>query len=363
MIIIKNIKSLDGDIIDLSIPSLSDQMIEGRGQLWLLPGVIDSHISLGSPQKKSWKFAVESAMRGGITALLDIPSIDAPSASRQELEDKKRCVDKQLADFKMPFYYSPYVKGNSEYIEELGTLKNRTLGSLILFQHEDNVLEDRIWDRIFQIAAWEDLPVIINSNYENSWPQAKFKEIDENLLEKAIYYAERQNARLYVLNVANQHELRLIQEARKRSLLIYAETTPAHLFSSQADFLWEALNNGMIEAIGSGYHVAEQSEEKFIWRGANFDALNPIFLLPLLLTAYHEKKIALENIIRLTRINLYDIFKLERENKDVVLVDLEKEELVQKIGKSHSQEMILKGWPEYTILDGNVFEFSSTRIG
>lgn len=359
MITFKNIKTLDGQTTDLHIPSSSEQKIEAEGQLLLLPGLIDPHISLGSPNRENWKLGIESAIRGGISTILDIPSENSPSASKQEIQDKKESVEKCLIDLRMPLHYFPYVKGNSEYVEHLGFQKKLTMGSLILFKRDDNVLDDRAWDRIFQIAAWEDLPVIINSDKENTWQNTRIKELEGSLLEKAIHYAERQNTRLVVLNVATRDELALIQEARGRSLLIYAETTPEHLFSqqaSQADFLWEALNAGTIELIGSGYHLEEQEHERLIWRGANFDFLNPIFLLPFLLTAYHESKISLENIVRLTRVNFYDIFKLERDDKDFVLIDLKKEEAVQRTSKGQSHDIVLKGWPEYTILNGKVFK-------
>lgn len=359
MITIKNAKTLDGQITDLSLTSSVDQTIEAKGGLLVFPGLIDPHISLGSPTRKNWTFGVESAARGGMITLLDIPSEDSPSDSKKELEEKAQIVDKQLVNLKIPLHYFPYVKGNSEYFEELGAQKKFTIASLLIFTPEERALDGKIWDRIFQIAAWEDLPIVINSRNENAWKQTRFLTPDETLLEKAIYYAERQNTRLYVLNVATQHEIDLIQDARSRSLLIYAETTPQHLFpweASRADFLWEALNKGLIETIGSGYHIEEQEQERLLWQGANFDFLNPIFLLPLLLTAYHDGKISIENIVRLTRVNLYDIFNLKKKDESFVLVDLEKEQMLQRINKGQTVEMKLRGWPEYTILDGHVFK-------
>lgn len=361
MITIRDIKTLDGQITDLRIVSSFDQNLEAKGRLLLFPALIDPHISLGSPDREEWVFGIDSVVRGGITTILDIPSKDSPSENKQELNQKKLLVEKQLANLKMPLHYFPYVKGNSAHIEELGAQKHLIMGSLLLFKPNDSALDDWLWDRIFQIAAWEDLPIVINSRKENTWQHANFKLPDETLLEKAIYYAERQNTRLYVLNISTQHEIELIQKARSRSLLVYAETTPTYLFPknpSQADFLWEALNRGIIETIGSGYDVEEQRSEKLSWQGIIFDFLNPIFLLPLLLTAYHERKITLENIVRLTKINLYDIFKLDRRDENFVLVDLEKEQLIQRIGDMQSKpnEMKLKGWPEYIILKGNVFK-------
>ncbi|MFI0434687.1 MAG: hypothetical protein ACH350_03025 [Parachlamydiaceae bacterium] len=359
MITIKNIKALDGQITNLTIETPLDKKIEGEGRLTLLPALINPHLSLGNPKSDEWKCGLESLVQGGFSTVLDIPSYDSPSSSKEELVSKKQQVDQQLIDLKIPFHYYPYAKTNSKYVEDLGAQKSLILGSLIQFHQEENGLNDQDWDRIFQIAAWEDLPVVINSNHENRWGKTTFNQPYFSLLEKAIHYTERQNARLFVFNVSTKEELKLIQEARAKSLLIYAETTPQHLFpeaASLCDFLWEALADGTIESIGSGCSFAELSQERLTWRGNTYNFSNPIFFLPLLLTAYHDKKITLENIVRLTRVNLYDIFRLERGDKDFVLVDLKREEKVLRVGENKPKEMILKGWPEYTILQGRVFK-------
>ncbi len=75
----------------------------------------------------------------------------------------------------------------------------------------------------------------------------------------------------------------------------------------------------------------------------------------MLLTAYHHKKISLENIVRLTRVNLYDIFKLSRKDENFVLVDLTKEQKVQRVNQTRTDDIVLKGWPEYILLKGNLF--------
>ena len=84
-------------------------------------------------------------------------------------------------------------------------------------------------------------------------------------------------------------------------------------------------------------------------------------MLPLLLNAYNEKKISLDKIVSLCRLNIQDIFNLP-PNNDVVLVDLDKsqevrnENLKTKCGWSPFTGRVLKGWPVYTILKGQVFK-------
>jgi dihydroorotase len=362
MITIKHVKTLDGQTTHLQIASAKDYTLDADNRLLLLPGLIDSHISLGASNKDEWASAVKDLVRGGITTVLDIPSQDSPSNSKQDLEHKRHLIDERLSQLNIPLHYFLYHQGNSEFVEEMGLAKSLMIGSLLLLSH-DYVLDEPSWDRIFQIAAWENIPLVINSRNENAWKEAPFKKTDETLLEKAIYYAEKHNAVLYVLNVATQNEVDLIIQANDRSLLIYAETTVQHLFpsnASQSDFLWNAINSGVIDIIGSGYHIKEQNQDRLITNGKNFDFLNPIFILPMLLSAYHEGKTTLETIVRLTRVNLYDIFRLERKDQDAVLVNLEEEQVVQRVNKTHSSEMKLKGWPVYTIVNGQIYNFSQS---
>lgn len=362
MITIKNVKTLDGEINQIQISSTKDYLLDAEGHL-LLPGLIDSHLSLGSPEREDWAFSVESVLRGGITTILDIPSHDSPAENKLDLEQKRALVNKKLLGLNIPLSTFFYSKGNIEYIEEMGLEKSLMIGSVILLAPENPILEESSWKRLFQMAAWEDLPVVVNAQNENSWQNTRFGTPRKTFLEKAIDYAESQNTRLYVLNVGNRNEVDLIEQARSRSVLVYAETTPQHLFpqdAQQADFLWEAIGRGVIEAIGSGYLVDAQIPERLVCLGENFDFLNPMFLLPLLLTAYHEGKISLEKIVRLTRVNLYDIFDLKRKDQDVVLVDLQEEREVQRISKNETTKMKLKGWPKTVIVKGEIFTSSQT---
>lgn len=357
MITIKDVKTLDGETATINLLSRKEHVLDANGLL-LIPGVIDPHISCGSPRHDNWLFTVESAVRGGVTTILDIPCQDFHCETKGDLELKMKLVEQRFAELGIPLRYLLYGKGNSERADEIGLEKSLIIGSIILLTPESSELDERTWNRIFQLAAWEDFPVVINSRNENAWRDERFKSPDDTLLGKALYYAEKQNTRLYVLNVSKQQEIDLIEDARRRSLLVYAETTPQHLFprdDSNPDFLWEALNKGVIETIGSGYRSQAESDDRVRFQGAEFDFLNPRFLLPLLLTAHLEGKITMENIVRATRINLYDVFKIERKDQDVVLVDMEKEKTVQRMDKGKFSERILKGWPVYTIIKGEIF--------
>lgn len=364
MIIIKNVKTLDNQITDYTIPSSSEDVIEADGKLLLLPGVVDPHICFGSMKEtRNWDSAISSAVRGGLTAVIETSPQDMPCNNKENLEMKYKIVDKKLADLQIPLSYHLNANADLNQVEGLGFAKELIKGVVIqLDPNKKEMLDDR-WDRFFQMAAWEDIPIIINSQNENTKEEYKIADRYASLLEKAIYYVEKQNARLYVLNVANQQEIDLIQAAKKRAVLVYSETTPQHLFqedSTKADCLWKALNDGAIETLGSGYDVDHQGKERVLFRGGNFSFQDPIFLLPLLLTACQQGKISMEQIVSLVSLNIHDIFNIER-NQDVVLIDLEKEETIQKLSEKKPLSMTLKGWPAYTIIQGHIF--SSPQSG
>jgi len=213
------------------------------------------------------------------------------------LEERNHKIAKNLLDLEIPlnyFNYVSYSRRNLEKIDQLGKEKQLIKGVVIHLDDEKRETLDDYWEDLFQLAAHEDIPIVINSNNENSKsPLVK----DKTLLEKAISYVEKFSNRLYVLNVATKKEIDLIQEARKKALLVYAETTPYHLFhgdSSKESHLWEALNNNVIEAIGSGHSFNQQDQDRVLYSGGNFSLSDPIFFLPFLLTAVNEKKITIE---------------------------------------------------------------------
>jgi len=359
MITIKNVKTLDGQRTNIHFPSEKEHLLNGETFL-LMPGLIDSHICCGPPSHDHWEFVIRSLLRGGVTGMIDIPSANSFHEGKADLEQRQARVREKLQGLRFPLNYFFYGRGNIDQVDEIGLEKGLILGSILLFEPGNSLLDDREWERIFQLAAWEDFPVVINSRNENSSKDPKVHSSKPTILEKAIFYAEKQNTRLYVLNVSSQEEIELIEAARRRSLLIYTETTPQHLFpwdGSSPDLLWEALNKGIIETIGSGFNHESPVDQHILFQGTRFDALNPAFLLPRLLTAHHEGKISLENIVRATRVNLFDILKIHRKDQDQVLVDLQEQKLIKWVHHEQETELTWKGWPVCTIINGELFNF------
>ncbi len=364
MITIKNVKMLDGQVMDYTVPSSVDSLIEAHEKLLLLPALIDPHIYLGPPTEQQWALSLHSVIRGGISSIIEAPHAECVRDTKKEIEEKKQIIDKNLKELDFHPHYFFYAGCHPDRLEEVGLAKKLAMGIFLRLDPLQPAasLDDKVWDRIFQLAGWEDLPVIINGNNENSMEEFKPFLHKKSILEKAIEYTEKHSSRLYVLNVANQHEINLIKDARQRTLLVYAETTPEHLFRKDrkaADSLWQALKQKEIETIGSGYFADKREKLNLSFLGGNFNRLDPGFLLPRLLNAYHAGKISLERIVETTRLNINDLFKFEK-NADVVLVDLEEEHTIEITGGTGSEEENIKGWPVYTVIGGQIFTHSKS---
>jgi dihydroorotase len=366
MITIRNVRTLDGEITHYTIPSSKNYEIEANGKLVLFPAAIDPHISLGRVDSESWKLAIQSIIRGGVTSVIDIPSQITTHSSKAVVEENRQRFAKLLSKLEIPITYLNYLLYSQDNLGDIGQIgleKNDVKGVAIHF--DVNSLEplNDDWEGLFRLAAQEDLPIIINAFNENLKEFPVKNEQGASLLESALYYTEKWSNRLHVLNISTQNEIDLIKRAKKKSLLVYAETTPEHLFaqnSSKSDLLWNALNEQSIDMIGSGYNINQQNQERVVFNGSNFSLLDPIFLLPFLLTAVQEEKISIDKVVLLTSLNARDIFELP-PNHDFVLIDLDKEQTVHRRKESHSTDLKLRGWPSYTICQGEVF--SPPHIG
>lgn len=346
MITLKNVQWLDGSTGDYEIPSSHFHEIDATGHT-LFPSVIDSHLACGPFKEGGWDETVTHAARGGVTALIDIP---ISSASPLIAAEEEKEVSQHLEALQIPLSYLHYRNALADPSSRTG------IGRLLYITSENVPYDEATWNQVCQIAAREDSPLVVNPWKEHQWWQS---DAGDSLLEMAIHYAEKQNTRLYILNIASRHELELIERARARSVLIYAETSLPHLFpltpSTEEEILWDAIRKGTIEVVGSGYRANVSLTDSFILGQERLPFSHPRFLLSLLLTAYHEGNISLEGIARVSHINIEEIFNIKRRLHDCVLVSLSQQHTLQRVGPSITTPFVMKGWPLYTIANGILF--------
>lgn len=400
MITITGAQTLDGQVMDFELASDKTETINAKG-LTILPAVIDPHVHFRTPgmeYKEDWRTGAKAAIRGGCTMVFDMPNTKPPTFTETLLKEKKALINSQLMDVNIPLRYELFFGADKEHLDEIPKIKNDVIGIKVFMGCSTGNLvidDDESLHAVFSIAAREDMLVAVHAEDEHLLRERKEKysgimdyhahsklrdiEVATTAVEKAISLSREYGTSLYILHVSSAEEIRLIEAAKKEKLSVFAETTPHHLFldtsaydslggkavvnpplraAANREVLFAAIKSGIIDTIGSDHapHTLDEKSKKYGECPSGMPGIE--FMLPLLLNAYNEKKLSLDEIISLTSNRACDIFQIN-SHEDLVLVDLNKTMEItkteSKCGWSPYMGMTLTGWPVYTIMKNRVF--------
>jgi dihydroorotase-like cyclic amidohydrolase len=144
--------------------------------------------------------------------------------------------------------------------------------------------------------------------------------------------------------------------------------------------LWDAINDGTLEVIGTD-HAPHTKEEKDVgwkdmWKSPGGEPQIQDYLR-LFLTAVNEGKLSLDRLVRITSYNPARIFGVYPRkgvlqvgsDADITIVDMNKEETISnettytKVGWTPYHGRKVKGVPIYTIVRGTVVMENGKVIG
>jgi dihydroorotase len=380
--------------------------IEGR-RLTVLPALIDPHVHFrvpGGEHKEDWKTAALAAVRGGVTTVCEMPNNIPPCTTYERLLAKKRLINAQLQAIGIPLRYALYFGADQGSLDQIALARREAVALKIFMGCSTGGLvieSDEALDTSFRLAKEAGMLVAVHAEDEILLKEAKkrfAKDLEKTsdfalhskirpreaairACEKALHYCAKYQTPLYLLHIGTKEELELVREAKKSALPVYAEVTTHHLFLSEEDYqkwgafvqinpplrrledqeaLWEGIEDGTIDTIGTD-HAPHTLEEKRLPFGRAPSGIPGVeTLLPLMLDAVNRGRLTLKRLLQLVRYKSEEIFALP-PNEDRVLVDLnlEKEvraqELSSKCGWTPYEGRILRGWPLYTILGGEVY--------
>ncbi len=98
MIRLKNVRDIRGNVSDVELPNQLKLEINAEG-LTLLPALIDTHVHFRQPghdYKEDWGTGAQAAVAGGVTTVFDMPNNNPPCISWENLQDKKKIIDRKL---------------------------------------------------------------------------------------------------------------------------------------------------------------------------------------------------------------------------------------------------------------------------
>ena len=347
----------------------------------IMPGVIDVHTHMREPgvtYKEDFGTGSRACAKAGITTFYDMPNTVPTTTTLENLLNKKELARKKsIVNFGIHFGGSK----NNNISEIREVLAKKEVNTVKIFMNvttgEMLIEDDEILKGVFQNSGL----VLVHAENE--------------MIDKAIELNQKYGKGLYVCHIPSAEELKKVIEAKKDSSLnnemhpIYAEVTPHHLFlneeiressernkmllrmkpelrkKSDNEFLWKAVNEGLIDTIGTDHapHLIEEKLEKVTFGMPGVETS-----LALMLNAYNEGRIKLSAIQKLMCENPAKIMKIAGRGKlkegyyaDVIVVDTEKEwiagvddTLESKCGWTPYENWKLKGKNIMTVVNGEI---------
>jgi len=284
--------------IKASIDDPEAKIIEARGK-YIIPGGIDPHVhlKLKSPAGFSaddFESGSQAALYGGTTTILDFVT---PFKGQSLIEAlKQRQIEAVNCISNLSFHISPVDlhSGLSEEISACIDKGYKTFKAYLAYK-ESIGLEDNQLLRIMKILAVHQALLMVhcelgdevekkrNDLFEQglagvaSHPQSRPNKLEALAVKKLIEYAAETKCPVYVVHVSTKEAIQLIEKAQQEGVEVYAETCPQYLlldkelyshdFSSSAQHvcsppyrsfedrnaLWKALQNGVINTIGTDH--------------------------------------------------------------------------------------------------------------
>ena len=310
----------------------------------ILPGLIDPHVHLRDPgqtKKEDFYTGTCAAIAGGFTTILDMPNNKVPITTSKTLNEKIKIAKKKIV-CDVGFYFGSL----GENLDEFKKVQKKVLGlKLYLNQTTGNFLINK--EKLESIfTAWsislhsnrlyKDKPILVHA--------------EDNMLDVVINLIKKSRNKIHICHISTASDLKKIIKAKKEGLKITCGVTPHHLFLTEKDvkrlggygkmkpplqskkdqsFLWKNLK--FIDVIESD-HAPHTIEEK---RGVKpaFGVPGLETALPLLLTAMNNKRLAIDDIIRLCHTNPAKIFGIKRfddsNHRSTVEVDLSEEYVIE----------------------------------
>lgn len=401
-------KNIHGDTVELNVDDNIDTQIDASG-LTLFPGLIDPHVHFRTPgqeYKEDWRTAAMACVCGGYTTVFDMPNNIPACITEERLADKKAIIDSQLADADIPLNYGLYIGADKLSFSEVPKVKGDVVGMKIFMGSSTGDLlmdDDESLHQAFELAAKLDMLVAIHAEDEcmiqertelfkadtafSTHSKIRSPEVAAKAVEKAISLSEKYGTRLYLLHTSTKLELDLVAKAKAKGLPVYAEVCPHHLFLNETAYatlkgraqmnpplrseehrlyLFDAINNGLVDTIGSDHAPHTVAEKDSAYRAAPSGVPGIETTMSLLLNAYNDELLTLDQIQSLTSGHVREMFHLPKTS-DSVLVDLNLTKTVvgknlkTKCAWSPYEGMSLTGWPVYTLLNNRVFDLEKIR--
>jgi len=442
-LIIKNSKIINSDRIftmDIGIKNgkivkiakklklCSKRVINARGMI-VFPGGIDVHVHNNyffcGTYSEDWDTGTAGAACGGTTCCIDYAIQKKGSTLKEAVEDKikdikdKACIDYSLhlgitdwnektkeemnyysrngiPSFKMWLIYRKEGLMADDDVVFSALEETKESGALLMLHCESAFVLDMLIERYHTKGLMKKYGA-----YCHTLSRPCFTEYEA--IQRAITWAKVTDGRLYIVHVSTEEGAKIINQAKKEGVKVWAETCPQYLLLTDDVFrkksghyyatcpqvkkdhdrigLIEGIKSGAIQNISTDT-CTFSTKQKDMWEG-DFTKI-PYGLpgmetrIPIMFTfLVGENKLSIKKFVSLVSTNPAKLFGLYPQkgtievgsDADIVIFDPNKEviidykNLITKCDWSPYQGMKIKGYPYITILRGNIVAKEGKFVG
>jgi carbamoyl-phosphate synthase/aspartate carbamoyltransferase/dihydroorotase len=290
-----------------------------------LPGLIDPHVHFREPggtNKEDWDSGTAAALAGGFTTVLAMPNTQPPITNLETF-----LLALNAAKTKARCDYAQFLGAGPDNIDESAELSLQTAGLKMYLDQTYGPL------RLDDMTLWME--------HFKSWPRGLpiVAHAEARTMAAVILMAAIFDRSVHIAHVSLREEILLIRQAKEKGIKVTCEVAPHHLFLTNQDIpslgaglsevrprlasvedqqaLWQNLD--MIDCFATD-HAPHTLEEK---SGSNpppgFPGLETA--LPLLLTAVHEGRLSMDDLIQRMVIHPRQIFNIPAQPDTWVEVD------------------------------------------
>lgn len=386
---------------------------------YLLPGAIDGHVHFNDFPKGIIRtnvfrddidHASMAAAAGGITTILSHP-MNEPCATNvaNYQENLDQFAGRSYVDYGL---HGGAAAGNIDEMEDLWTKTGATAVKMFMSYYGEDFanVNDYSMYKHMQTLARVGGAVLVHAENDDLVKQLQEEKIKEGksdylafnathpefeeleAIERTIFFAEQTGATAMVCHISSAKGIQMIHDAQQRGVKIHAETSPQYLTfvlddmaklgtylkftppmhdADNKEAIWELLDKGYVDCIGSD-HSPWSKEEKDVPADNIWKAPNGIpgleMVVPVLLDGAAKGKVSLERVVEVTSYNpakYYGIYPKKGAiavgfDADFYLADLDANKHYTdadiKSGCPWSPYVgrTFKGWPVMTIVRGEV---------
>jgi dihydroorotase len=392
----------DGRIAAIGrIAGTTAESLDARG-LHVLPGVIDTQVHFREPgleHKEDLGTGTAAAALGGVTAIFEMPNTKPSTLTAADLADKlARAKGRAWCDVAF------FVGAAAENAERLGELERlpgcagvkifmgSSTGSLLVAEDRDILRVLRSGRRRVAVHAEDEARLreryaLVRDGADPAMhPVWRDVETAAIATQRLMRLAREAGRRVHVLHVTTAEEMAILAAHKD---IATVETTPQHLTLvapdcyerlgtlaqmnppirdiRHRDALWQAVDGGVVDCIGSDHapHTREEKDKPYPQSPSGMPGVQT--LLPLLLDHMHAGRLTLERLVDLTSAGPARIYGIAGKGRiavgydaDLTLVDLGARRTIRaawvasRCGWTPFDGVAVTGWPAATVVRGHI---------